>query len=88
MLFMIIEHFKDPLLVYRRLREHDRMLPEGLTYVSSWVAATFKLCFQLMECEDLTVLQEWLLQWQDLGDYEIVPVVESAQARKVIEPFL
>jgi uncharacterized protein DUF3303 len=39
MLFMVIEHFKnrDAKAVYLRAQEQGRMLPEGLTYVGSWV---------------------------------------------------
>ena len=58
MLFMVIERFKnrDAVAVYRRFREQGRMMPEGLTYVGSWVEANFDRCFQLMECDDLRLL--------------------------------
>jgi Protein of unknown function (DUF3303) len=77
MVFMVIEHFKnrDAVAIYRRFREQGRMMPEGLNYVGSWVEANFDRCFQLMECDDLRLLQQWVLQWQDLGEFEIVPVV-------------
>jgi hypothetical protein len=88
MLFMVIERFKDARAVYHRVREKGRMLPEGLKYVGSWVEAGFNRCFQLMECDDASLFQEWVVQWQDLVDFEIVSVVESKQTTKVIEPFL
>jgi hypothetical protein len=88
MLFMVIERFKDAKAVYRRLREKGRMLPEGLKYVGSWVEADYNRCFQLMECDDASLFQEWVIQLQDLVDFEIVPVIESKQAAKAIEPFL
>ena len=91
MLFMIVESFErnDMLPVYRRLRDHGRGLPEGLKYIGSWIAANFGTCFQLMECEDARLLQEWVLYWRGTGaTFEIVPVVESAQARAVVAPFL
>jgi hypothetical protein len=88
MLFMVIERFKDAKAVYRRVREKGRTLPEGLKYVGSWVEANYNRCFQLMECDDASLFQKWVNQWQDLVDFEIVPVVESKQAAKVIEPFL
>jgi hypothetical protein len=88
MLFMVIERFKDAKAVYRRVREKDRLLPEGLKYVGSWVEATYDRCFQLMECDDASLFQKWVIQWQDLVDFEIIPVVESKQTSKVIEPFL
>lgn len=84
MLFMIIERFKDQdaRAVYRRFAEKGRMMPEGLRYVESWVEANYDRCFQLMECDDLRLLQQWILQWQDLVAFEIVPVVPSKEARE------
>jgi hypothetical protein len=87
MLFMVIERFEDAKAVYRRLREKGRMLPEGLKYVGSWVEADYNRCFQIMECDDASLFQKWVIQLQDLVDFEIVPVIESKQAEKAIEPF-
>lgn len=91
MLFMIVERFEkdDMLPVYRRLREGGRGLPEGLRYVDSWVEPNFSRCFQLMECDDLRLLQEWILGWRGAGvTFEIVPVVSSRETREVVAPFL
>jgi hypothetical protein len=90
MLFMVIERFKnrDALAVYRRFQEQGRMMPEGLTYVGSWVEANFDRCFQLMECDDLRLLQQWIIHWQDLGEFEIVPVLSSKETVEVITPML
>ena len=89
MLFMVVERFADAREVYRRVREGGRSLPEGLSYVDSWVRADLRGCFQLMECEDLRVLQEWVLQWRGSGTtFEIVPVVTSKETREVVGPHL
>jgi hypothetical protein len=90
MLFMMIERFKnrDALAVYRRFRERGRMAPEGLTYVGSWIEANFDRCFQLMECDDARLLQQWMLKWQDLVEFEIVPVVSSKETVETITPML
>jgi hypothetical protein len=88
MLFMVIEHFKDAKAVYRRVREKGRMLPKGLEYVGSWVEANCNRCFQLLECDDASLFQKWVIQWGDLVDFEIVPVVESKQTTKDMEPSL
>jgi hypothetical protein len=88
MLFMVIEQFKDAKAVYRRLREKGRMLPEGLKYVGSWIQADFNRCFQLMECDDASLIQRWVIQWQDLMDFEVVPVIESKGTVEAIGPFL
>lgn len=91
MLFMIVERFRDHdmLPVYKRVREQGRMLPEGLKYVDSWIEPNFGRCFQLMECDDLRLLQEWVLQWRGLGvTFEIVPVVTSKETREVVGPWV
>ena len=91
MLFMVIERFRDNDMVpiYRRLRDAGRMLPEGLKYVDSWVEPNFSRCFQLMECDDLRLFQRWALEWRGYGvDFEIVPVVRSADTREVVGPYL
>src|ERR1700693_11172 len=69
MLFMIIERFKDQdaVPVYKRFRESGRMAPEGLKYVGSWIEANFDRCFQLMECDDLRLIQQWALNWRGRG---------------------
>ena len=91
MLFMIIERFRDhdALPVYRRVRDEGRMLPDGLAYIDSWVEPNFGRCFQLMECSDLRLLQEWALRWRGSGvTLEIVPVVSSTETRDVVAPWL
>ena len=81
MLFMVIEHFKgrDPKPVYRRFAERGRMMPEGLKYVNSWIEVGMDRCFQVMETDDPILLQEWIKNWGDLVDFEVVPVVTSAE---------
>ena len=91
MLFMVIESFRDNDMVpvYQHLREGGRSLPEGLEYVDSWVEANFSRCFQLMRCDDLRLIQAWILEWRNCGvAFEIVPVVASAETRAVVEPYL
>ena len=90
MQFMVIERFRnrDPKPIYRRLRDSGRLMPEGLHYVSSWIEPNFERCFQVMECDDLQSLQQWIAQWSDLMEFEVVPVLSSAQTRATIEPLL
>ena len=82
LLYMIVEHFKngDPLPVYQRFRERGRLAPEGLNYVTSWVDEKLQRCFQLMETDDVTHLNEWIANWNDLVDFEIYPVISSKEA--------
>ena len=86
MLFMVIERFRsrDAAAVYRRYAERGRMMPEGLEYVASWVETNYDRCFQLMRCDDPSLFEEWTKHWRDLVEFEIVPVVESKEAREAI----
>ncbi len=90
MLYMVIETFRDgdARPVYRRFRDQGRLAPEGLRYVSSWVTADLKRCYQVMECEDVALLDQWMAQWRDLVDFEVLTVVTSAEAAASISPRL
>jgi hypothetical protein len=76
---MVTETFKDKDEIYRRFAGKGRMMPEGLNYVSSWIDADFKKCYQLMETENAKLFDEWISSWNDLADFEIVPVITSAE---------
>ena len=88
MLFMVVERFEgnDMVPVYRRLAEAGRGLPEGLTYIDSWVAADFSRCFQLMEADDAGLFHQWVRHWSGTGaTFEIVPVTKAADTRRLFE---
>ena len=87
MLFMVIESFRDQdaKAVYRRFRDKGRMMPDGLSFVGSWVSADLGRCFQLMEADDVTLLQRWVAEWRDLVAFEIVPVASSKETAAAIE---
>jgi hypothetical protein len=78
---MVIERFlQGPGPVYDRFAERGRMLPVGLTYLDSWIDERMDRCFQLMETDDPALFDTWTANWSDLTDFEIVPVLSSAQA--------
>jgi hypothetical protein len=88
MLFMVIERFKDgnPVTVGERFRHSGRMLPEGVVYHASWVDPTSSRCFQLMEAQRRESLDPWVSRWDDLVDFEIVPVLSSSDFWSKIQP--
>lgn len=90
MLYMVVERFKngDPIPVYRRFRDRGRLAPEGLKYVASWVDERLELCFQLMETEARELLDEWISHWDDITDFEVYPVITSAEAAERVAPQL
>ena len=81
-LFMVVEHFRngEAAPVYRRFKERGRMAPDGLTYLSSWVDENLATCYQLMETADRALLDEWTLNWRDLVEFEVHPVITSQEA--------
>ena len=90
MLYPVVEHFRkgDPVPVYRRFRDRGRLAPDGLRYVSSWVTADLHHCFQVMETADRSLLEAWMAHWVDLVDFEVHPVVTSADAAQALAPRL
>ena len=90
MLYMIIENFRDgdARPVYRRYRDRGRLAPDGLRYVSSWVTSDLRRCYQVMECDDVALVEEWMRQWQDIVDFECIPVMTSAEAASAVAPNL
>jgi hypothetical protein len=78
---MVIERYRDGNAdaVYERFHDNGRMIPEGVEYVNSWVSADRSMCYQLMSgARD--ALDIWISRWSDLVDFEVVPVMTSAEA--------
>ncbi len=83
MLYLVIERYKrGPGPVYERAARNGRMLPAGLAYLDSWIVDNGKLdtCFQLMETGDPGLFDAWRACWDDLVDFEVLPVISSAEA--------
>jgi hypothetical protein len=90
MKYMIIEKFRDgdAKRVYQRYFEKGRMAPDGLVYIESWVDEEMTMCFQIMECLDPEIIYDWIKNWQDIVDFEIVPVITSEEAQKRIRKMI
>jgi hypothetical protein len=88
MFYMIIEHFRGGRAdsVYARFRERGRMAPDGLNYISSWVSPDGARCYQVMECDDRGLLEQWMAAWDDLVECEVHPVITSAEAAAKFGP--
>ena len=83
MLFFIIERFRSGKVkeLYKRFDERGRMTPEGVNYINSWIDHDVKTCYQVMESPSEEKLTEWTSKWEDLVDFEIIPVITSAEAK-------
>jgi hypothetical protein len=82
MQYMVIEQFKNARMIYGRLRNRGRLMPDDLRYLNSWVSADLTRCFQLMETDREDLFREWIANWSDVMEFEVVPVVSSAEARE------
>lgn len=81
MLYMVIERFVDARAIYRRLDEKGRLMPEGLSYISSWIDQEAGTCWQVMQTENPDTLRQWMANWDDLMEFEVVPVYTAAETR-------
>lgn len=86
MLFMIIEKFHPGKIreLYKRFDEKGRMLPDGVEYINSWIDENVATCYQVMESDSSEKINTWVSKWNDLADFEIIPVINSAQAKEKI----
>ena len=84
MLFMVIEKFHggNPKPVYERFAAKGRMAPEAVSYVNSWITEDLGTCYQVMDAPDRANLDEWIANWRDIVDFEVVPVITSHEARQ------
>jgi len=81
MLFMVIEHFKPEhrTAMGERFQTKGRMLPDGVTYHTSWMETNGASCYQVMEAPNRELLDTWIARWSDLVEFEVVPVLTSAE---------
>lgn len=86
MQYMIIERFHEEKVraLYQRFDEKGRMLPGGVSYINSWINEAVTVCYQLMEAESIEKLQRWIDEWKDLADFEIIPIITSAEAKRKV----
>lgn len=87
MLFMIIELFKPGKgdEVGARFKSQGRMMPGAVRYHGSWLEPVSGKCFQVMEAPSRAEIEEWIRHWSDLVDFEVIPVVTSAEYWKMKE---
>jgi len=83
---MIIEKFHANKIkeIYSRLEEKGRLMPDRLKYINSWINEKIEICFQVMETESEDKLYEWIDNWKDLTNFEVIRVINSAIAKKKV----
>ena len=63
-------------------------MPEGIEYRESWVSEDLRRCFQVMERQDRRLLDQWMTNWSDITEFEVVAVMTSAEAAAAVAPRL
>ena len=84
LLYMIIERYRPGKAkdLYKRFDEKGRMLPDGIHYINSWIDKDLLTCYQAMESATEQNLHQWISHWNDLADFEVIPVISSAEAKE------
>jgi hypothetical protein len=83
---MVIERYHEgkAKMLYQRFSEKGRMMPEGVQYINSWINEEVTVCYQLMESDSIEGLQQWISNWSDIVDFEVIPVISSAEAKEKV----
>lgn len=86
MLFLIIERFHPGKvkLLYERFAEQGRLMPEGVEYIDSWIDKNLSTCYQVMQSDSIEKIHVWISHWNDLADFEVIPVITSAEAKVIV----
>lgn len=59
--------------------------PKGAKLLGRWTRADFSQGYDLLETDDPGALAEFALQWSDLMEVEIAPVVEDKELAEVLK---
>jgi hypothetical protein len=83
---MIIERFYPEKIkeLYAKFDKEGRLLPDGVQYINSWIDEKVSACYQIMESDSPEKLQQWVNNWKEFAEFEIIPVISSAEAKAKI----
>jgi hypothetical protein len=59
--------------------------PQGAKLLGRWTRADFSQGYDLLESNDATALTEFALQWSDLMQLEITPVIEDKELSELVK---
>ena len=84
--YMIVERFYPRQInaLYQKFDQEGRGLPQGVTYLNSWIDESVRICFQLMEAESIDLIEEWISHWKEYAEFEIYPIISSEEAKQKV----
>jgi hypothetical protein len=68
----------------QRFLKTGGMPPKGVTLLGRWTAADFSHGFDLIESDDAKPLTRFALEWSDLIEQHITPVLEDQELAEVL----
>jgi hypothetical protein len=92
-LFIVIGHFRRG---FGRRAQVEASVPsgapaestDGVRFLGSWVEAGLRRCFQIVDCDEPAALQRWSARWRHCVEFEVIPVVPSAEAFVALQPLV
>lgn len=90
MMYMLIGHFRRGAAPAGIAAPAPALHAEtaGMTLIGAWVEATLGRSFHVVDCENLTALQQWAARWRHRVHFELVPIVPAREAVTGLEPLL
>jgi hypothetical protein len=65
-------------------RAEGLFTPEGAKCIGQWSSAVGGRAFTLFEVDNPLVLSQWSRVWNDLGKFEVYPVVDAEELMKAM----
>jgi len=67
-----------------RFLKTGAVAPAGVTLLGRWHAVGGMTGFGIAETDDITLIQQWVLQWSDLLTMEVHPALTDEQAAPLL----
>lgn len=58
--------------------------PEGVTHVARWHSAGGGIGWGVADTDDPKLIADWLMQWSDIIEYEIYPVISDEEFGEIM----
>jgi len=69
---------------FARFKKNGGATPKGVKLLGRWTRADFSGGYELVEADDAKALGAFALEWSDLMDFTISPIIEDAELGALI----